>query len=77
MGRRAGRDAPKGEVAVLVVNDGWNTAVGVVLGVLVGLVFAFLEVEVDRLVGQAELLQNVCDLPENGPQDDGQKAPDA
>ena len=47
MGRRAGRDAPKGEVAVLVVNDGWNTAVGVVLGVLVGLVFAFLEVEVD------------------------------
>ena len=46
-----------------MVDDRRDAAVGVVLGVLGGLVLALLEVEVDGLVGQAELLKDEGDLP--------------
>ena len=62
MGRRAGRDAPKGEVAVLVVNDGWDTAVGVVLGNIFG-ALDFREVEVMSFVGETEGVQHKSDFP--------------
>ena len=58
-----GACAPDREVVVLVVDERRDAAVGVVLGVLWRLVLALLEVEVDRLVSQAELLQDEGDLP--------------
>ena len=62
---RLGRSLPDNEVVVVMINEGWDTAVGVILGELGGLVFALLELEVHRLVGESELLKNDGGLPVN------------
>ena len=63
-------DAPNNEIAVLVVNECWNTAVGIDGGVLRGLVLVLAEVEVDEFVVQPELFKNNNCLPVGGHQGD-------
>ena len=46
-----------------MVDERGNATVGVELGELGGLVLALVELQVDRLVGQAKLLKNEGDLP--------------
>ena len=58
--------APDNEIAVLVVNECWNTAAGIDCGVLRGLVLVLAEVEVDEFVVQSELLKNNNRLPVGG-----------
>ena len=54
---------PENEIIVLVVNDGRNTTVGVVFGVLRALLLALTEVEVDGFVRKAKLLEDEGNLP--------------
>lgn len=56
-------NVPKREITVVVVDDGWNATVRVVLRVLRRFLFAFLKVEVYGLVGEPKLLEYDCDLP--------------
>ena len=58
-----GQNSPDGEVAVLVVDEGRDAAVGVVLGMRLSLLLALAEVEVDRLVVESELLEHDHHLP--------------
>lgn len=60
--RKAG-SVPEDEVAILVVDERGDASVRVVLRVLWGLVLALAKVEVNRVVGQAELLEHDGDLP--------------
>ena len=60
-------DVPDNEVVVVMVNQGGNAAVGVVLGVLGGLLFDFLEVEELPLKTQVQLVQDHLDLPRIAP----------
>ena len=52
---------PKDEVTIVVIDQGGDTAVGVVLSVLIALDVA--ELEVTRLVGKTELVEYEADLP--------------
>ena len=54
---------PENEIIVLVVNDGRNTTVGVVFGVLRALLLALTEVEVDGFVRKAKLLEDEGNFP--------------
>ena len=56
---------PNGEIVVVVVNDGGDTAVGVDLQKIWPLLLLFAEIEVDRLVRQPEFLEDDGDLPVN------------
>ena len=56
---------PEGEVIVVVVNDGGDTAVGIDRRVAGALVLTRPEIEVLRLVCETELLEDYGDLPSN------------
>lgn len=58
-----GARSPDDEVVVPVVDERRDTPVGVVLGVLGLLLLALVQVEVDRLVLEAELLKDDGGLP--------------
>ena len=49
---RLGRSLPDNEVVVVMINEGWDTAVGVILGELGGLVFALVKLQEYCLVGE-------------------------
>jgi hypothetical protein len=42
--------SPDNKVIVLVIDQGWNASIGVVLGMLRSLVFAFAEIQIHGLV---------------------------
>ena len=54
---------PEDEVPIVMVNQGGDTAVRVVLGVFRSLLLVLAKVEVDRLVRESKLFENVDDLP--------------
>lgn len=54
---------PQHEVAVRMIDYGWNAPVGIILGELRCLVLSFGDVEVDGVVCETELLQDVGDFP--------------
>jgi len=56
-------DLPDDGVIVMVVDDGRDATVGVDLQVIWSLVFALVEVEVDRFVCQPEFFEDDGDLP--------------
>ena len=56
-------DVPKNKVTVLVVDNCGDTTVGIELRVFRTFLLLFLEVKVDRLVGQAKLLQDDSNFP--------------
>ena len=57
-------NAPENEVIVLVVDEGGNTSVWVVLHVIGALLFLLLEVKEDCFVCKAKLFQDDGDLPD-------------
>lgn len=60
---RKGFLGPENEVIVLVVNQGRNTTVRVIFSELWLLLITGLEIEVDRLVREAEFLEYKGNLP--------------
>lgn len=57
---------PDNKVVILVVNQGRDTAVWIVLGVLSSLLLVLSKVEIDALIGETEFSQNKRDLPAIG-----------
>lgn len=54
---------PQHEIAVSVVDNGGDTTIRVIFNELGGLLLVLGEVEIDRLIRQAQLLQNKSNLP--------------